>query len=88
MSIPSHQAGYSKPTQFPKPIEDRAGKPVTQEIVGKSQGELSSSDRTGELVKDEDNRVMKDHDRTGKLVEGSSYKVQEVGRGQVQLCDG
>ena len=44
------QAGSSKPTQSPKPIEDRTGKPVTQEIVGKSQGELSSSDRTGEPV--------------------------------------
>ena len=73
------QAGSSKPTQFPKPIEDRTGKPVTQEIVGTSQGELSSSDRTVELVKDEDKRVMKDPDRTGKPVEGSSHKVQEVG---------
>ena len=45
------QPGSSKPTQFPKPIEDRTGQPVTQEIVGKSQGELSSSDRTGQLVK-------------------------------------
>ena len=68
-----------RPTQFPKPIEDRTGKPVTQEIVGKSQGELSSSNRTGEPVKDEEKRVMKDHDRTGKPVEGSSHKVQEVG---------
>ena len=73
------QAGSSKPTQFPKPIEDRTGKPVTQETVGKSEGELSSSDRTGEPVKDEDKRVMKDHDRTGKPVERSSHKVQEVG---------
>ena len=40
------QSGSSKTTQFPKPIEDRTGQPVTQEIVGKSQGELSSSDRT------------------------------------------
>ena len=73
------QAGSSKPTQSPKPIEDRTVKPVTQEIIGKSQGELSSSDRTGKPVKDEDKRVMKDHDRTGKLVEGSSHKVQEFG---------
>ena len=73
------QVGSSKPTQFPKPIEDRTGKLVTQEIVGKSQGELSSSDRTGEPVKDEEKRVMRNHDRTGKLVEGSSHKVQEVG---------
>ena len=64
------QFGSSKPTQSPKPIEDRTGQPVTQEIVGKLQGELSSSDRTGEPVKDEDNRVIKDHDRTGKPVEG------------------
>ena len=74
------QAGSPKPTQFKlNPIEDRTEKPVTQEIVGKSQGELSSSDRTGKPVKDEDNRVMSDHDRTGKLVEASSHKVQEVG---------
>ena len=73
------QACSSEPTQFFKPIEDRTGKPVTQEIVGKLQEELSSSDRTGELLKDEEKRVMKDHDRTGKLVEGSLHKVQEVG---------
>ena len=52
---------------------------MTQEIVGKLQGELSSSDRTGEPVKDEDKRVMKYHDRTGKPVEASSHKVQEDG---------
>ena len=79
------QFGSSKPTQFPKPIEDRTGEPVTQEIVGKSQGELSSSDRTGEPVKDEEKRVLKDHDRTGKPVEGSSHKVQEVG--SLEHCD-
>ena len=73
------QAGSSKPTQFPKPIEDRTGKPVTQEIVGKLQEELSSSDRPGKPVKDEEKRVLKDHDRTEKPVEGSSHKVQEVG---------
>ena len=72
------QAGSSKPTQS-KPIDDRTGKPVTQEIFGKLQGELGSSDRTVKPVKDEDNRVMSDHDRTGKLVEESSHKVQEVG---------
>ena len=57
---------------------------MTQEIVCKLQGELGSSDRTGNLiragpVKDEDNRVMNVHDRTGKPVEASSHKVQEVG---------
>ena len=73
------QLGSSKPTQFPIPIDDRTGKLVTQEIVGKSQGELSSSDRTGELVKDEEKRVLRNHDRTGEPVEGSSHKLQEVG---------
>ena len=73
------QAGSPKPTQSLNLISDRTGKLVTQEIVGKSQGELSSSDQTGELVKDEEKRVLKDHDRTGKPVEGSSHKVQEVG---------
>ena len=42
------QPGSSKPTQFPKPIEDRTVQPVTQEIVGKLQEELSSSDRSGQ----------------------------------------
>ena len=56
------QAGSSKPTQSPKPIEDRTWKPVTQEIVGKSQGEFSSSDRTGEPDREEEKRVMKNHD--------------------------
>ena len=70
------QAGSPKPTQSLNPIGDRTGKLVTQEIDGKLQGELSSS---GEPVKDEDKRVMKNHDRTGKPVEASSHKVQEVG---------
>ena len=30
-------------------------------------------------MKDEEKRVMKDHDRTGKFVEARSHKVQEVG---------
>ena len=41
------QAGSPKPTQSLNPISDRTGKLVTQEIVGKLQGERSSSDRTG-----------------------------------------
>ena len=73
------QSGSSKPTQFPKTIKDRTGKLVTQEIVGKSQGELSSSDRTGQPVKDEEKRVLKNHDRTGEIVEGRLHKVQEDG---------
>ena len=44
------QFGSSKPTQSPKTIEDRSGRPVTQEIVGVLQEELSSSDRPGKPV--------------------------------------
>ena len=90
------QFGSSKPTQFPKPIEDRTGKPVTQEIVGKLQEELSSSDRPGKPAKEGEKRVLKSHDRTGQPVEGRLHRVQEDGwlsqksrrRGQVQPCDG
>ena len=73
------QSGSSKPTQFPKPIEDRTGQPVTQEIVGKLQEELSSSDRSGQPDREEEKRVLKSHDRTGQLVEGRLHKVQEDG---------
>ena len=72
------QPGSSKPTQFPKPIEDRTGQLVTQEIVGKSQGELSSSDRTGQPVKEEEKRVLKSHDRTGEPVEGRCTKCKKM----------
>ena len=36
-----------------KPIEDRTKQPVTQEIVGKLQEELSSSDRSGHSDREE-----------------------------------
>ena len=71
------QAGSSKPTES-KPIDDRTGKPVTQEIVGKSQRELGSSDRTGKPVKDEDNRVMNVHDRTGNLWKKARTKCKKL----------
>ena len=51
------QAGPSKPTQS-KPIDDRTGKPVTQEIVGKLQGELSSSDRSGKFAEESSHKVQ------------------------------
>ena len=65
------------PTQFPKPIEDRTGQPVTQEIVGKSQEELSSSDRPGKPATEEEKRV-RNHDGSGKLDgEEKLHTVQE-----------
>ena len=73
------QSGSSKPTQFPKPIEDRTGQPVTQEIVGKLQEELRSSDRSGQPDREEEKRVLKSHDRTGQPVEERLHKVQEDG---------
>ena len=55
------QFGSSKPTQFPEPIEDRTEQPVTQEIVGKLQEELSSSDRSGQPDREERlHKVQKD----------------------------
>ena len=71
------QFGSSKPTQFPKPIEDRTGKPVTQEIVGKLQEELSSSDSPVKPEKQEEQHV-RNHDRSGKPDgEERLHKVQE-----------
>ena len=72
------QSGSSKPSQFPKPIEDRTGQPVTQEIVGKLQEELSSSDRSGQPEREEEKRVLKNHDRSGQPDrEERLHKVQE-----------
>ena len=82
------RAESSKPTQSkPNPICDRTGNPWrrnvflwrkektshSQEIVGKLQGVLGSSDRTVKPVKCEDNRVMNVHDRTVKLVASSTH---------------
>ena len=71
------QSGFSKPTQSPKPIEDRTGQPVTQEIVGKLQEELSSSDRSGQPDREGEKRV-RNHDRSGQPDrEERLHKVQE-----------
>ena len=71
------QPGSSKPTQFPKPIEDRTVQPVTQEIVGKLQEELSSSDRPGKPETKEEQHV-RNHDGSGKPDgEEKLHKVQE-----------
>ena len=61
----------------PKPIEDRTGQPVTQEIVGKLQEELSSSDRSGQPEREEEKRV-RNHDGSGQPDrEERLHKVQE-----------
>ena len=74
------QSGSSKPTQFPKPIEDRTGQPVTQGIVGKLQEELSSSDRSGKPDTKEEKHVLQNHDRSEKPDgEERLHKVQEDG---------
>ena len=71
------QFGSSKPTQSPKPIEDRSGRPVTQEIVSKLQEELSSSDRSGKPVTEEEQHV-RNHDNSGKPDgEEKQHTVQE-----------
>ena len=71
------QFGSSKPTQSPKPIEDRTVKPITQEIVGKLQEELSSSDRPGKSESKEEQHVQ-NHDSSGKPErEEAQHTVQE-----------
>ena len=71
------QSGSSNPSQSPKPIEDRTEQPVTQEIVGKLQEELSSSDRSGQPDKEGEKRV-RNHDRSGQPDrEERLHKVQE-----------
>ena len=71
------QSGSSKPTQSPKPIEDRPGKPVTQEIAGKLQEELSSSDRPGKPATEEEQHV-RNHDGSWKPEgEEKLHTVQE-----------
>ena len=47
------QSGSSKPIQSSKTNGNRSGQPVTQEIVGKLQEELSSSDRSGQPDREE-----------------------------------
>ena len=71
------QSGSSKPTQSPKSIEDRSVKPVAQEIVGKLQEELSSSDRPVKPVTEEEQHV-RNHDSSGKPErEEKQHTVQE-----------
>ena len=71
------QFGSSKPTQYPKPIEDRSGKPVTQEIVSVLQEELSSSDRPGKPATEEEQHV-RNHDGSGQPdEEEKQHTVQE-----------
>ena len=59
------QFGSSKPTQSPKTNEDRSVRPVTQDIVSVLQEELSSSDRSGKPVTEEEQHV-RNHDNSWK----------------------
>ena len=69
--------GSSKPTQSPKPIEDRSWKPVAQEIVSVLQEELSSSDRPEKPATEEEQHV-RNHDKSGKPDgEEKQHTVQE-----------
>ena len=72
------QSGSSKPTQSkPNPVGDRTEKLVTQEIVGKLQGELGSSDRSGQPDREEEKHV-RNHDGSGQPDrEERLHKVQE-----------
>ena len=92
------QAGSPKPTQSPNPNGDRTGKPVTQEIVGKLQGELSSSDRTGEPVEGRLHKVqevghLKNRDDANKFNlaiddENIDFNISGVPNAMVQRSHG
>ena len=71
------QFGSSKPTQSPKTNEDRSGKPVTQEIVGKLQEELSSSDGPGKPATEEEQHVRITIDQGNLMERKIAHKVQE-----------
>ena len=71
------QFGSSKPTQSPKPIEDRTGRPVTQEIVSVLQEELSSSDRPVKPATEEEQHVRNLHDSGKPEREEKQHTVQE-----------
>ena len=71
------QFGSSKPIQSPKPIEDRSERPVTQEIVSVLQEELSSSDRTGKPVTEEEQHVQNHDDSWKPEREEKQHTVQE-----------
>ena len=71
------QSGSSKPTQSPKPIEDRPGKPVTQEIVGKLQEELSSSDRPGKPATKKEQHV-RNHDQGNLMERKNSTQCKKI----------
>ena len=71
------QFGSSKSTQSPKPIVDRSGKTVDQEIAVVLQEERSSSDRPGKPATEEEQHV-RNHDGSGKLDrEEKQHTVQE-----------
>ena len=72
------QFGSSKPTQSFKTNEDRSEKPVAQEIVSVLQEELSSSDRSGKPVTEEEQTCPKITINSGKPErEGKQHTVQE-----------
>ena len=80
---------------LPKSIEDRPGKPVAQEIVGKLQEELSSSDSPGKPEKQEKQHV-RNHDGSGKpdgeerlhTVQEDCHLKNRDDTDKVQPCDG
>ena len=71
------QLGSSKPTQSPKPIEDRSAKPVAQEIVSVLQEELSSSDRPGKPATEEEQHFRNHQGSRKPDGEEKQHTVQE-----------
>ena len=72
------QPGSSKPTQFPKPIEDRTGKPVTQEIVGSRKENLVLQIERGNLWKMKKNASWKITMERGNLWKEARTKCKKL----------
>ena len=72
------QSGSSKPTQFPKPIEDRTGNPLPKRLLVSCKKNLGSSDRSVQPDREEDKHVLQNHDRSGQPDrEERLHKVQQ-----------
>ena len=78
------QFGSSKPTQFPKPFEDRTGKPVTQEI-GKLQEEFSSSEKSGKPEKEKKNASQIPMDRGNPMERKDCTKCKKIVISQIAM---
>ena len=66
----------SKPNSLNR-LKIERGNQSPKRLLVSLQGGRGSSDRTGELVKEEEKRVFEGHDRTGELVKDEDKRVMK-----------